>query len=296
LYAQGINGQGTTIAIVGRTDFDQSNVYNFWSQAGFSQFINVILNGPDPGILSQGEEFEANLDVTWSGSVARGANLKFVTSSSTNTTDGVDLSELYIVDNNVGDVMTESFGLCEAFFNSAEAQAISALAEQAAAEGITYMVSTGDNGAEGCSDPNSSSANQAPPGVNMLASTPFTVAVGGTMFNEGNNNSTYWNSANGPGGMTAKSYIPENVWNESCPSCGLWAGSGGASGVFSKPNWQFGVSGIPNDGARDLPDVSLAAAGRHDPYLLCFASQCFYGVGGTSASAPSFAGIMALIV
>src|SRR5262249_16847640 len=61
-----------------------------------------------------------------------------------------------------------------------------------------------------------------------------------------------------------------------------------------------GVAGIPNDGVRDLPDVSLAAAANHDPYLLCFEGSCsqggLYGVGGTSASAPSFAGIMALVV
>src|SRR5262249_51877286 len=92
----------------------------------------------------------------------------------------------------------------------------------------------------------------------------------------------------------------ENVWNESnCSGCGLWAGGGGVSTFFSKPNWQSGVSGIPNDGFRDLPDVSLTAA-LHDPYLLCFEFSCSQGslwaVGGTSASAPSFAAIMALVV
>jgi len=299
LYAQGINGQGTHIAVVARSNINTGDPYSFWSQASIPMpTLNVFANGPDPGIFDINEEFEAVLDATWSGSVAPGATINFVVSASTNTTDGVDLSSVYIVDNNVGDVMTESFGLCEAYFTSAEAQAVSALAQQAAAEGITSMVSAGDNGAEGCVNPNASSANNAPLGVNMLASSQYTVAVGGTMFNDTSNPATYWSSTNGAGITSAKSYIPENVWNESCPTCGLWAGSGGASSVFSKPNWQFGVSGIPNDGARDLPDVSLTAAG-HDPYLICITTsqgQCFYGVGGTSASAPSFAGIMALIV
>src|SRR5581483_5512969 len=91
------------------------------------------------------------------------------------------------------------------------------------------------------------------------------------------------------------------VWNESCPSCGLWSGGGGVSTFLSKPTWQFGVPGIPSDGARDQPDVSLTSA-IHDPYLLCFEGSCdpsqgyLVGIGGTSAAAPSFAGIMALVV
>ena len=150
---------------------------------------------------------------------------------------------------------------------------------------------------------------QRPVSVSVLASTPFTLAVGGTQFNENGHNSTYWNSANGAGGVSVKSYIPENVWNESCTSAqcdknaNIFAGGGGASIIFTKPSWQSGVSGIPNDGARDLPDVSLTAAG-HDPYLLCFEGSCvpdsqgsilLAAAGGTSASAPSFAGIMALV-
>src|SRR5207248_3976584 len=108
---------------------------------------------PDPGDLGGGEEAEATLDASWSGAVAPQAEVDFVLSSSTTTTDGVDLSELYIVDNNVAPVMTESFGSCEAFASPAEAQGLSMLAEQAAAQGITYMVSSGDSGAAGCDNP-----------------------------------------------------------------------------------------------------------------------------------------------
>ena len=66
---------------------------------------------------------------------------------------------------------------------------------------------------------------------------------------------------------------------------------------IQQPSWQW-VAGIPADSARDVPDVSLTAA-RHDPYLLCFEGSCQSGsaaaVFGTSAAAPSFAGIMALV-
>ena len=226
-------------------------------------------------------------------------------SASTNTTDGVDLSEQYIIDNDLADVMTESFSGCEAGTTSADATAIASLAEQAAAEGITYIVSTGDAGAEGCDNPNSETVATGPISVNVLASSPYTVGVGGTEFNEGSTPSKYWNSTNSGSLSSAISYIPEKVWNESCVSgCAtngtgaISAGGGGASIYFTKPSWQSSVAGIPADGHRDLPDLSLTAAG-HDPYLLCFQFSCesgiLYGVGGTSASAPSFAGIIALV-
>ena len=303
LYNAGNAGQGITIAVIGRNNLWQGgqDVRDFENLFGGSGNFTVVLNGPDPGDSGGIEELEATLDVTWSASIAHDAQVDFVISASTNTSDGIDLSEVYIVDNNLGDVTTESFGGCE-YFNKGSASFYSALAEQAAAQGITYMVSTGDTGAEGC-DFQSETVAQYPVSVNLLASTPYTVAVGGNMFNENGQDSKYWGSSP-PLAETALSYIPENVWNESCAAaqCGtnanILSGGGGASTVFSKPSWQSGVTGIPNDGHRDLPDVSLSAAG-HDPYLLCIAGSCenqfINFVYGTSASAPSFAGLMALV-
>jgi hypothetical protein len=314
-YNAFINGNFITIGIVGRSNlFNGGQDVQDFRCASFAICggVSIILNGPDPGDLGGAEEAEATLDSTWAGSIAPGATVDLVVSATTNTTDGVDLSELYIVENNLADVMTESFGSCEYFATDAQVQGTSALAEQAAAQGITYLVSTGDNGAAGCDDPGSPAAT-FPLSVNLLAATPFNVAVGGTMFNEGGQESKYWGST-APLAETAISYIPEDVWNESCSTtaCGananLSAGSGGASSGniggggtlagFPKPAWQSGVTGIPNDNVRDLPDVSLTAA-SHDPYLLCLEGSCsqgfIYFVWGTSASAPSFAGIMALV-
>lgn len=318
-------GQGVTIGVVGRNDLygNGQDVQNFASAIGFGNNsfggsnLNVIVDGPDPGDLGGGEEAEATLDSTWSGALAPNARVDFVVSGSTNDTDGIDLSELYIVENNLADIMTESFGTCEYFATDSRLLGLRSLAEQAAAQGITYFVSAGDDGAEGCDDPNNSSA-QYPASVNALASTAFNVAVGGTMFNENGNAGKYWMST-APIAETAVSYIPEDVWNESGPSSGLWAGSGGASagnvgntllsplgttaGV-PKPSWQSGTGlNIPQDNVRDLPDISLTAAG-HDPYLICYEGSCVpdsqgyiyvYFVSGTSAAAPSMAGIMALI-
>ena len=122
VYQGGIDGSGTTIAVVGRSNFFVQDVIDF--QQLFALPFNppqVIFDGADPGNLGGGEEAEALLDATWSGAVARGAAVKFVLSAGTDTTDGVVLSELYIIDNNVGDVMTQSFGGCEAAFTNTEA-------------------------------------------------------------------------------------------------------------------------------------------------------------------------------
>jgi subtilase family serine protease len=308
-------GAGVIIGVIGRsnlfsvdspaediTDFRSSPVFNL---PGGS--FNVILNGPDPGDLGGTEELEATLDSSWSGAVAPAANIDFVVSATTNTTDGVDLSEVYIIENNLADVMTESFGVCEGESTSAEATGVSGLAEQGAAQGITYFVSTGDTGAEGCDD-NSETVATGPVSVSLTASTPFNVAVGGTVFNDTTNPATYWSATN-TGQESALSYIPEDVWNDSClaSTCGssanIAAGGGGSSIFFTKPPWQAGVTGILAGGARDLPDVSLSAA-PHDGYVLCVEASCvpnaqgefsLFLVGGTSASTPSFAGIIALV-
>jgi Pro-kumamolisin, activation domain/Bacterial Ig-like domain (group 3) len=305
------SGNGILIGVVGRSNLFQggSDVNSFVNVFQFpSPTFSVLLNGPDPGDLGGEEEAEATLDSTWSAAIAPpNAFVNLVVSASTNTTDGVDLSELFLIDHNQWEVITESFGGCEANVTAAEATGTSQLAEEAAAQGITYVVSSDDSGAEGCDSP--TSVAKGPLSVNVLASTPFTVAVGGTTFDENGSNLTYWSASNGTGFESALSYIPEDVWNESCSAakCGndvtLWASGGGVSTYFPKPSWQSGVAGIPTDGFRDVPDVALSAA-SHDPYLLCLEGSCvpdaqgnieFATVSGTSAAAPSFAGIIALL-
>ena len=315
-FSGGITGSGIVIGVVGRSDLFSGgqDVSNFDQVFGCCAGFQLVLDGPDPGDLGGGDEAEATLDTTWSGAVAPGAAVDLVVSATTNTTDGIDLSETYIVENNYSDIMTESFSSCELYASDAQLAFSYVMAEQAAAQGISYFVSTGDDGAEGCDDPSTAPATN-PVSVSFLASTPFNVAVGGTEFNENGDVSKYWGSEP-PVQESAISYIPEDVWNESSLTNGLWSSSGGASAGnlqggmggttsgFPKPSWQSPLSlGIPNDSVRDLPDVSLTAA-SHDPYLLCLESSCqpnsqgeffIYFASGTSASAPSFAGIMALV-
>ncbi len=294
LYQQSINGSGQSIAIVGRTNINISDVRQFRSSFGLpANDPLIILNGTDPGIVSSGEETEADLDVEWSGAVAKNATIKFVVSKSTGSTDGVDLSAAYIVNHSLASVMSTSFGLCENWLGSSGNTFLNSLWQQAAVEGITVFVSSGDNGAAGCDAASASTARYGR-AVNGLCSTPYSVCVGGTEFNDRANPSLYWASSNAAGTQSsALSYIPEVVWNESGAGSGLWASGGGMSALYAKPSWQNGT-GVPGDGKRDVPDVSLSAAG-HDGYLIV-QNGGLYVVGGTSAASPSFAGIMTLVV
>ncbi len=185
-----------------------------------------------------------------------------------------------------------SFGLCEASLGSSGNAFLNSLWQQAAAQGITVVVSSGDSGVAGCDTASAASAKHGR-GVNGLCSTPYNVCAGGSEFSD-SSPSLYWLSSNVSGTQaSAISYIPETVWNESGPGAGLWASGGGASSIYAKPSWQAGT-GVPADGKRDVPDVALSAAG-HDGYLI-YQEGALYVVGGTSASAPSFAGVMVLVV
>ena len=294
LYTSGINGAGQTIAIVGRTNIHVADITAFRSQFGLP--VNnptVIVNGTDPGVVSTDEESEADLDVEWSGAVAQMATVKFVVSASTNTTDGVDLSAQYIVSNNLAPVLSVSFGSCESQMGSADRAFYSNLWQQAAAQGITAFIASGDSGAAGCDSPSETTATGGQ-AVNGLCSSIYSVCVGGTEFNEAGNTNLYWSTTNNAAGASALSYIPEVAWNESASNGGsdLWATGGGASAYYSKPSWQSGP-GVPADSRRDVPDVALTTAG-HDGYLVDILGS-YYIISGTSAASPSFAGLMALV-
>lgn len=313
-----MTGSGVTIGIIATSNISVSDVTMFRSLWGLP--VNdptIIPNGPLPAVApgSPGEG-EAVLDATWAGAVAPSATVKLVVSEDTNAVAGTDLSEFYIVDNNLADVMTESFSACESQFVaqnqlSAAANFYGGMAEQAAAQGITFVVASGDSGPDSCDDPSTLPSPLTPASVNILASTPFNVAVGGTQFNDLANPGTYWNGTSDPmTGGSALSYIPENVWNESCTvaQCGtslsgLWSSGGGQSIAFLKPPWQSGPASlnIPTTDARFVPDVALTA-GDHDGYVICIDGSCAstpqqFGIAsGTSASAQAFGGVMALVV
>ncbi|HEY2497981.1 MAG TPA: protease pro-enzyme activation domain-containing protein [Candidatus Angelobacter sp.] len=298
LYNAGIDGTGQTIAVLGRTDIVLGDVQFFRSNFLLPAKDPVFIHNLNaPGDLHGSDEGEADLDVEWSGAVAKNATIDFVISKSTHTTDGIHLSAQYAVDNNVAPVISTSFSFCEqnlgtenSFWNSTWGQA--------ALQGITSVVSTGDNGAAGCdADTALTGTIQAVSGV---SSTPNNVAVGGTEFNDGAGG--FWAAGPNPDSSSALGPIPEIVWNESgtipVTGKGLFATGGGASTLYAKPDYQSGL-GVPADSHRDVPDVALNSA-AHTPYLIVQAHSNnvlgLVGASGTSAAAPSFAGIMALVV
>jgi hypothetical protein len=307
------NGVQANIAIVARSNIAAVDIFQF--NAAFALSLSPVLvtpNGPDPGFdPTSVDAVEATLDTEWAAAIGEVGDILLVPSASTATTDGVDLSAAFIVDHNLAPIMSISFGQCETNLGVAENAFYNGLWQQAAAQGISVFVSSGDSGAAGCDRDQQTTPALGGQAVSGLASTPFNTAVGGTQFVEGATPATFWSATNAPGLVSSRGYIPEAVWSENCDprnaSCpnqlfSLLGGGGGESLLYAKPSWQSGgLPGMPADGHRDLPDVSLTAAG-HDPYLICFAGSCggpapsFFGVSGTSASAPSFAGIMARIV
>jgi subtilase family serine protease len=292
LYSASINGAGQSVAVLARSNIYLSDIESFRSMFGLqANDPQIVITNSDPGIVD-GDTVETTLDTEWSGAVASGANVKVIVSASTYTADGIDLSALYAVNNNVAPIVSLSYGSCEADMGSSELAFYNSLWQQAAAQGMTVLVSSGDSGAAGCQGGSSTAGSGR--GVNGLCSSPYATCVGGTEFAEGNNPGQYWLPGNNAVYGSAVSYIPEAVWNESGSDggSGLWAGGGGASIAYTKPSWQAGP-GVPADGHRDVPDVSLSAAG-HDGYLIALDGG-LDSVGGTSAAAPSFAGLMALV-
>src|SRR5208282_5727186 len=242
LWNAGINGTGQTIAIVSDSDINPADFTSFRSLFGLPAGTLNRIYGPGsssstPGVLTcndpvDGDECEADIDVEWSGAVAPAATIDLVI-----TVDGVsagtDLSAEYVIDGHVSPqptVIGYSYGTCEFFLGSAgnafyggSAVAVDSVGEwkQAATEGITVVVSTGDDGATGCEEPMGSPAYNDPAtfglAVNGLASTPYNVAVGGTDFNDPSDPTTYWNSSSATSTQASvKSYIPEIPYNDSC--------------------------------------------------------------------------------
>ena len=343
LWNSGTDGTGQTIAIVGESDINLQDVHDFRNLFGLpANDPQIIYDGPNPG--PQSDESEADIDVEWSGAIAPNATIDFVVSESTETTAGVDLSAVYIIDHNLAPVMSESYGLCELALGTSGNQFYNTLWAQAAAQGITVILASGDTGSNGCT------YGAAKYGLNVsgFASTPFNVAIGGTDFNDLLNPQQYWSLSNTTSTQeSANSYIPETTWNLSCTNSILlgdfgWpntpenncnnaqlenaglvdsvGGSGGVSncttnsqalgscsGGYTKPSWQV-APGVPADGKRDIPDVSLFASNgvMNNFYIYCeadlpypYSADCAIGqygaAGGTSFGAPIFAGIMALI-
>jgi hypothetical protein len=282
LYQAGIDGSGQTIAIAGQTDFDLSDIQAFRRRFGLpSNDPRKVIYGTNPGKNS--DLIEADLDLEWAGAIAPEATVIFALSQE------VFLSAQYAIDQNLAPILSMSYAGCEPYYSAGFMRGVW---QQANAQGITLLAASGDAGAATCERFGPTPQATKGPTVSWPASVPEMTAVGGTALNDASGG-PYWAVLNDGNLGSALGYIPEIAWNDSAARNGLDATGGGPSALFAKPYWQTGP-GVPNDGARDVPDISLPASPSRYPYMITTAGVNT-AVGGTSASSPSLAGILALL-
>ncbi len=297
LYGSGIDGTGQKLAVMGETGIYQSDLTNFRQNFGLSaiscttsndiitacntsHFKYVLVNGTATQIY--GDLPEADIDLEWSGATAPGAQVIYVTSNANNGTTWD--SWYYAVDNNVAPVITMSYTspceLAEDPFGTGEFSIASDEAElaQANIQGITFMNSSGDTGVAEC-DYQASLAEFGYAAA-YPASSQYVTGVGGTLIPYTEYGSTYWTTSNGTGGGSAKSYIPEEAWNDSLEfaifceanqSTGFCTGNGVGSGPLLT-DWDImqenvigiaaGGGGISNCSGEDANGVCNAGFGQ----------------------------------
>ncbi len=320
-----VDGTGQNVGIIGRSRVYEPDITNFQNLSGLTENSNtptVIIppDGVDPGPAAgpggnaSGDQGEATLDVMRSSSIAPGATIDLIVSASTQTEDGVNIAVEYAVDNNPVpiQIMSISFGSCENPAGGGGGQPEDSywdsLFSQAAGEGISVFVAAGDAGAAGCDSYFQQTPAQQYLSINSICASSYSTCVGGTEFNDVPE-SQYWNEngAQAPPYESALGYIPEGAWNEPSNGEGGWqaaAGGGGYSLYIPTPSWQTGT-GVPGTQGRYTPDIAFSAA-AHDGYFGCLAAAggtcvvqdgefSFVYFSGTSADAPSMAGITALL-
>jgi subtilase family serine protease len=346
IYSAGSDGTGQKIAVIGQSSVSTADLNNFRSAAGLpASTVQMTVLPATTSTRCAGDEGESDLDIEWAGGIAKNASIIFVyaglSSGDTctnrngkNIWDALD----YAVQNKVATFISTSYGFCEGGaagqtgVGQAFASTVQGWAQQANAQGQTVVAASGDSGAADC-DGSIKSATQGL-AVDVPAAIPEVTGMGGSAFNGDvagavtgtapNTNAgatTYWSGTSNSADTvsSALSYIPEIAWNETTADIaaggGLSASGGGASIFFAKPTWQTGT-GVPADGKRDVPDLSLSASPNHDGYLVCsedgangaIQPSCVAGfrnstgsngsfdvVGGTSVAAPTFSAILALI-
>ena len=278
LQNAGVLGDNQTVAIFELDGYQQSDVTQYFQNYGLGTptVSNVLVDGAS-GSAGSGA-IEVELDIEVAAAMAPHANQ--IIYEGPNTTQGLNDTYNKIVTDNKAQIMSTSWGLCEASSGNAELQTLDNIFKQGAAQGIAFFAAAGDSGAYDCGDGNLA--------VDSPADDPYVTGVGGTNLQ-----------------LNAGTYGSESVWsnpNDTSRSPKGAGGGGGFSSLFSQPTWQTGNGvGTGNSGKREVPDVSADA----DPttgyamYCTVSASGCpttgWISVGGTSASAPLWAGSTALI-
>ena len=261
----GLTGSGQKIAVVIDTFPNDSDLTSFWSINGVNQDLSRIekvqvVSGTLPA--AGGEE---TLDVEWSSGIAEFAGVRVY---ATTDLSFPHLDEAFQAILN--DIPTEpelhqvsiSLGLGENFVSPSQLQTDAQFFASMAANGLSVFVSSGDSG----------SSEGGITQVSYFASDPSVTAVGGTRL-----------TLRSTSGIATD----ETVWNDIEGASG-----GGVSDFFARPFWQTGV-GVPSGSTRLVPDVASAADPETGALVILNGDQA--QIGGTSWSAPMWAGFCALI-
>jgi len=282
-------GNGQKLVVVGQSNVDLTDDRLFRGKLGLpaNDPQIMLVPGSDPGAVASQQQ-QIDLDLEWAGGIAPNATIIYVYATS------AAAAAQYAIDQDLAPVVSSSYTECEQLVMSPAVGALENLAQQANAMGITWLAASGDQGAAACDT--SPTATTAVNGlaVNVPASIPEVTGVGGTTFADVSPG--YWNPNNNPvTDASALSYIPEVAWNDNALAPQLSASGGGASALYPKPSWQSGL-GVPNDGARDVPDLALAASPYHDGYMYVYQGTVqALAIGGTAAGTAVFAGMVALL-
>ena len=267
------NGAGQTIGIIELGGgYNQADISNYFSQTIGTTAPNVTAvtldGGTNDPTSANSADGEVLLDIEVAGSIAQGANI--VVYFTTNTDQGFqDAISTAIHDTtNNPSVISISWGGPESSWAQTAINSMDSTCQSAAALGVTITVASGDSGSSDGGTGNN---------VDFPASSPHVLACGGTA-------------------LTVKNGVRQSevVWNDQASGGG--ATGGGVSTVFALPTWQANA-GVPapasSSGGRGVPDVSGDASPETGYDILVDGQQEV--VGGTSAVAPLWAGLIALL-
>jgi hypothetical protein len=283
LFSAGISGQGQTIVVIENTDvYTTADWTSFRSVFGLSSYSDASFtqihpappsgsnNCSDPGVT--GSDREAIVDAEYASAAAPSAAIVLASCAGGATFGGlIALQNLLNESSTPPALVSLSYGECEALNGASANAAFNSTFQQAVTEGVSVFVSGGDDGADFCDRPPDPDAQHGI-GITGWGSSPYNVSVGGTDFGDtfARTNSTYWKSTNSTTYESAKSYVPEIPWNDSCASSLLAEFEG-----FSEP---YGSSGFCNSSKGEADFLNTIGGGG--------------GPSGCATGTPSESGVV----
>ena len=338
-YNSGYTGSNQSIAVIGQSEVNLTDVTNFQNAVGIAGKTPILVPVPNTGtyqVVADGDEAESDLDLEYSSTIAKGAQVYFVYTGTGNSGGAFTAIE-YAIDQKIAPIVSSSYGECEPSLGASAYNEYNSYLEQAAAQGQTVVSAAGDDGSTDCygeyTGKDATAAENEQLAVDFPASSQYVTGVGGTEFPAADvaaNNNTYFDAESSSDIISsAKSYIPEMVWNDDvaaassgCPGTDcepISSGGGGVSIFTTQPSWQSGTIGgvaIASPGHRMVPDIAMTASPFNAPLAFCTSDSTFWAVnqkascndglrdsstgdltvgGGTSFEAPTFSGLVAII-